>query len=393
MTTPSLAWGLQMPRGWWLLGQLAAISVIACSPPGGPISEPAIVAARFDEIVSSLEVALPYAQDRDTFAAPAAQPAIRESLRVLRRNAAALELHGGDHTFTFAFFSRRLADGATQISERFESGRREPARLLLNELMGTCAGCHVRLPDAHEATRAAPASIRSLRPQVRARLLVAIYRFDAALEVYEASFLSREASASKLDFDGAIEAFLVVALRVRTDFARAARGLATLAARDDVPPYLARLIAIWLAALRDLTVYEHSSMLAEAREVMLQAGALRRHPTDRTALVHDLVASAILHRVVAQGLASHEETAEASYLLGLAELRSDPSPRLPQAEAYLESAIRAAPGSTIARDAYAALEERTILDWSGSDGAHVPVDVEKWLQELWRIAEGQRDDD
>jgi hypothetical protein len=363
---------------------------LACAPPQPPQVELPSTSARMSELVSALEVALPYAQDQDAFASPAARAEIRAALRSLRRNASSLELHGGDQTPGFAFFGRRLAEDAAEISSRFDRDSHDEARFLLNELANDCAGCHVRLPDAAEHTVGAglTAKLANVRPQTRARLLVATRQFGAALDSWEASFASREVTPSALDFDGAIEDYLVVALRVRSDFARAERGLDLLLARGDVPRYLVQLLRQWQGALHELSAYENGGTLALAREVLRQAEAQRRYPADRAALVHDLVASALLHRALAGGLTAADERAEASYLLGLAELRSDPSRQLPQAEAYLEAAIRAAPGSGIAQNAYALLEEETVLGWSGSGGFELPSDVRDWLAELHAIADG-----
>lgn len=362
--------------------------LFACAPSEPAPSELPNTPGRMAGIVSALEIALPYAQDQNAFAAPAARAELRSALRELASNASALELHAGDETPGFRFFSRRLADDAAEISKRFQAGSRDEARFLLNQVVDDCAGCHVRLPDPREHSVGVPLTARlsNLPPRTRAKLLVATRQFDAALTTYEALFADSDNSPSALDFDDAIEDYLVVALRVRSDFARADRSLAALEARGDAPAYLTQQLGSWRAALADLHAFEHSSTLVEAREVIARAEALRRYPADRNALVHDLVASSLLHRALARGLANPDENAEASYLLGLAELRNDPSRGLPQAEAYLESAIRAAPGSDIARDAYAVLEEQTVLGWMGSGGFDMPRDVADWLGELREIA-------
>jgi tetratricopeptide (TPR) repeat protein len=339
-------------------------------------------------IVSALVVALPYAQDQGSFASPAARSEIRAALGDLARNASALELHGGDETPGFRFFSRRLAEDAAEISKRFRAGSIDESRFLLNELVNDCAGCHVRLPDPREHGIGVPLSERmaAARPETRAKLLVATRQFDAALDTYEALFASKDRSASSLDFEGDIEDALVIAIRVRSDFDRADRALETLAKRGDAPSYLAELLTSWREALVELRPYQDASTLIQAREVLEKGAVRRRYPADRSALVHDLVASALLHRALARGLGSPDETAEASFLLGLAELRNDPTRGLPQAEFYLESAIRSSPGGPFAREAYALLEEQTLLGWSGSGGADVPPDVLAWLRELRTLA-------
>jgi tetratricopeptide (TPR) repeat protein len=339
-------------------------------------------------IVTALEIALPAAQDQETFASPAKRDELQAALRELARNASALELHGGDDTPGFRFFSRRLSEDAAEISKRFRAGSSDEARFLLNQVVDDCAGCHERLPDQREHAVGVPltARLEATPARTRVKLLVATRQFDAALTSYEALFAAPENSPAALDFDGLLEDYLVIAVRVRSDFARAGRTLAALEARGQAPPYLAQLLAGWRAALVELAPFESASTLVEARSVLDKANAQRRYPADRSALIHDLVASALLHRALARGLGSPDETAEASYLLGLAELRNDPSRGLPQAEAYLESAIRAAPNTDIARDAYGVLEEQTVLGWMGSAGLDVPRDVKDWLAELRALA-------
>ena len=76
------------------------------------------------------------------------------------------------------------------------------------------------------------------------------------------------------------------------------------------------------------------------------------------------------------------ETAEAYYLLGLAELRNDASLWLQQAEHYLETAIRMDPSSEPARLAFSLPEEEVRAQYGGSAGIQLPAEVERWLSEL-----------
>lgn len=370
---------------------LAAVTLLSatagCAPKAAPSAVPS-TPARMAGIVTALSTALPLAQDQAAFGAAAHRDELRSSLAALATNASALELHGGDDTPGFRFFSRRLAEDATEISKRFQSGSTDEARFLLNQLVDDCAGCHARLPDPreHSVGAALTGRLADAPPLARARLFVATRQFEQALDAYEGLFAAKDVTPSALDFDGAIEDYLVIAVRVRSDFARADRALAALEQRGDAPSYLAQQLESWRSALKELAPYATASTLVEAREVLAKANATRRYPADRSALVHDLVASALLHRALARGLASPDETAEASYLVGLAELRNDPSRGLPQAEAYLEAAIRAAPNTDIARDAYGVLEEQTVLGWMGSAGLDMPNDVRDWLAELRSLA-------
>ena len=157
--------------------------------------------------------ALPYAQEQAAFESPAARDELRNALRELRRNASALELHTGDGTPGFRFFSRRLTDDVNEISARFDRGSRDEARFLLNELVGDCAGCHVRLPDPREHAVGAGLTARFETAPLRARakLFVATRQFEAALSSYEALFAAPENAPSALDFGGELQEYLVVA--------------------------------------------------------------------------------------------------------------------------------------------------------------------------------------
>ena len=105
-------------------------------------------------------------------------------------------------------------------------------------------------------------------------------------------------------------------------------------------------------------------------------------PTDRAALVHYVVASTILHRYIESHPIGGPDIAEAYYLLGLTESRVGRAYWVSQADFFLETAIRMAPKQPFAEQAYALLEEETILEWSGSSGIHLPANVEQRLSEL-----------
>jgi hypothetical protein len=121
--------------------------------------------------------------------------------------------------------------------------------------------------------------------------------------------------------------------------------------------------------------------------VLGAASQLRRFPADRAGLVHDLVASGLLHRAVSAAGKPTTDSAEAYYLLGVTELRIGSSQWLTEPEAYLEAAIRAAPGSPPARRAYVVLEESTLLGYTGSGGeGELPPEVASWLTELRGLA-------
>jgi hypothetical protein len=104
-------------------------------------------------------------------------------------------------------------------------------------------------------------------------------------------------------------------------------------------------------------------------------------------LVNYIVASRLLYGYLensqarSPAQATVDDGARAYYLLGLAQYRIDPDAWLPQAELYLEKAIRTAPGSEHARKAFALLTDAMQHSYPAAKGG-MPEDVRKHLQML-----------
>jgi hypothetical protein len=170
---------------------------------------------------------------------------------------------------------------------------------------------------------------------------------------------------------------------VQRDFARPRAALEKLAARSDVPRYLAMDLRAWIAQLGELADSGKAEpTLALARAQLQRGRALSEFPADRVGLVYDLSASSLLQRTIAQHRASKAELAEAYYLLGAIDARLDQSSWVSETEQHLESSIRTDPGGPFADKAYAVLEEYTVLAYGGASSATVPADVEARLSEL-----------
>jgi tetratricopeptide (TPR) repeat protein len=374
---------------------LTALVLAACADGLGrraPEADPATKTV-MAEILAALAVALPLSLSAERFTAPENQPALAESLAALRARAKELETHGASQDPGFALGSRSLARDAEEIVRRFDAGRLEEARFLLGTLVDDCVGCHSQLPSPRDSALGASLvetiDAARLTPLERARLEVATRQFERALESYEALLRSPGESPALLDLEGVPRDYLTVAVRVREDPERARETLEAFAKRPDVPSYLATLLAVWIRALGELRgALDARDPLAEAERVLEAGAALGRFPRDRAGLVHEVVASSLLHRYVSAGPSGTPEAARAYFLLGVSELRSGRPVWLSQAEGYLEMAIRTQPGSEWAKRAYVVLEEETLADYSGSGGVHVPPDVRQRLRALQRVAVG-----
>ena len=104
--------------------------------------------------------------------------------------------------------------------------------------------------------------------------------------------------------------------------------------------------------------------------------------------MHFVVASSLLHRFLTTQPAHTSALAEAYYLLGIAETYISRTSWLSEAPFFLETAIRLAPTSPTATKAYDVLNMYILMEYTGSQGLHLPSDVQEYLEELRRLRGG-----
>jgi len=345
------------------------------------------------EIFEAIAVLLPASLDEHAFEDPLRRDEITKQLRVLEGSVGQLEEHASNQDAGFRYLSRSLSRDVADFTWQFEHGQLDAARYQLIGVTQNCVACHSRLPRARDFPMADElverAEISSLDRVERARLKVAVRRFDGALADWEAYFADRSVLPERFDVAGDLVEYLTVAIRVESDPDRARRGLAIVAARPDVPAYLRRHIEAWTASLvrlRDEVKAKPS--LARARRLVQQANDQSIFPAGRERLVYDLVASSVLHRTIAAAPENDPSLSEAFYLLGVIEARSVDSWWVPQTELHLEAAIRADPRGPYAAKAYAMLEEYVVMGYGGLSRDLLPADVAAQLAELRGLISG-----
>jgi hypothetical protein len=356
--------------------------------------------ARFEQeamprIADALTDALPLSIRADQLDDPARREAYGGAVAALARDAAALGAHGRSREASFGYLSGSLARDAGEAQRRFEAGRLDESQFFVRELVNDCVACHSRLPDPGSSGLGAQllrrARMDEVEPAERARLQVATRQFDAALDTWESRMRDPDVPPGRLDLEGELVDYLIVNIRVRGDLRRPQVPLEQLAARPDVPGYLAGDLAAWGAALRRLDRTPRSgALLAEARALVADARPEGGDRIDRGDLVEELLASSLLHRFVAAPGPAPAELAEAYYLLGLTETRVRHSAWLSEAEFYLETSIRSDPASPWAARSFALLEQETLASYTGSGGLQVPDDVREQLDALRRLLPARR---
>ncbi len=343
------------------------------------------------EIFAALAVLLPLSLDPSGFSDPEKKESVEKALAALSLNAGYLEEHGGERGVGFRYLAGNLKRDAQEAQRRFSAGQPAESAFFVQQLTENCLSCHARLPggDAPMGARLFKRmDLSHLSPPDRARLQAATRQFSASLDTWELVFRMPDVSPAQMEMMGWLADYLTVAIRVNGDVERALATLRQLALRNDVPQWVGEDLRVWISALETIQARDlqgrDGDTLARARALIAEGEKVREYPADHTGLVHDLVASGLLHRFTEShpDPGGSETMAEAYYLLGSTESRIDRSYWFDPADFYLETSIRMAPGAPFAPQAYKELEERTIRSHTGTSGTHMPEDERTRLDAL-----------
>jgi len=334
-------------------------------------------------VFSSMRVLLELSASPENLADPANERAILGATNELADQAAIVSEHAPRDEASFLAGS--LDRYAGWIRRSYDWRRYDAMARLVYDSVNLCVACHTRLPSRHDSRIAndflAGSDMEALPADQRARLQIATRRFDDALDTLERVLAGLGPGEA---FDNTLRTYLVVAVRVKGDPARARRILDGLikAGRFGEAGYLRALSgALQHQEIDPPTVGD----LDAARTLIREAEA--RLAADRgLALVDYIAASRVLYEFSEAGAGTVAEGAEAYYLQGLAQYRIEKSAWLPQAELFLEKAIRTAPASESARRALALLQTKVNESFS-AQGERMPEDVVKHMNMLREMVE------
>jgi len=358
---------------------------VAALVPGAARAQNETTQARMRGVFLTLTTAYKYSLDPDAFEDPANEGKIRAALQALVTNATELETHGGGLDSSFDYLRRSLARDATEALDRFNQRQYVGSRFLLTKLTENCVTCHSKLPQQHDFELGAEfvkeAGVQDLPPISRVDLEIATRQFTRALGTYEKLFQDPKQKPQTLSLVGAFEEYMRLCIAVVNEPARAVKALAAFKERKDVPSNLSQLCTSWIAELQSLDLASaKDNELFVARGMIDKARAAKRYPDDRSQVVEFIASAALLHRYL-QKPHNNSEEAEAFYLLAIAESNITRSYWVSETPSLLEQAIRKAPKSAVAKQAYGFLEEYT-LSGHAVTAREVPQDVQAKLDSL-----------
>jgi hypothetical protein len=344
------------------------------------------------DLFRALTDLLPFSLSAEQWESAANRSAVETGLAALADESAAIEAHGLGLNPSYDRARAALAAYAAEAQESYESGDALMSRFVVRNLTENCFACHSRLPAAEvpdlgwELREAV--DLAAMEPDDRLRLLVATRQFATVLDEAEAILRDPTLTATDIDMLGVFETYLKIAVRVSRDYERPRQAMWAFLQRDDLPMYLADQVGDWIVALDDLGRFDLEISPRAGADLLREASARNEYLRDRRGLVHAIVASSLLHQFLQTAPEDPLAEAEAYYHLGVAEAAISRTTWLPETEFFLESAIRAAPGSSHARNAYAFLEQYVLASYTGSSGTSLPDDVLSRLADLRELVEG-----
>jgi hypothetical protein len=369
---------------------LPAVALGFAAPPARAAQDSEKTRSRMREIFASMQLLLPLSADGD-LGDPHERAAVTRALESLASNADLLAKHAGEDDPARRFLGRSLATDARNALDRYREGRTASAAFLVQQATENCIACHSKLRSPGDSPVAAQfvdaTALARLRPEERARMQIATRQFDDAMATLEALFADPSVHPSAML--GPLTDYLLVAVRVRGDYERPVPVLEKFAKRPDLWVQLRGDVEQWISDLRELGARRDAEpSLDTARRLVEEARIRNPLGPDQRNLVRYVVASSQLLRWLDAGEHPAAERAEAWQLLGICELQTGDTFWLSQAEFYLETAIRTAPGSPAARRAYEQLEAEMIGSFTGAAGVDLPPSIAARLVELRKLAEG-----
>lgn len=278
---------------------------------------------------------------------------------------------------------------------RFAEGKKEYAEWRLRGLYKNCVGCHIRTGVGADLV-AEPPRLDGASPDVTlaaAEMLVANHRFEDGSRAYMK--VIREALAGKVVSGVGMEAaegWLAVRVRVNGELAEAAASIDELLGtfakiKGAKSAELSAALKGWADGLRALEGRTAGSKpVDEAHRLLAPVLEGEDRTRDEKKLPQTLLASGWLHTALESGSLSLEQRRRGTYLLAKAYTHLPVRSLEVFAPLYLEQCVREFPRTDEAKWCFADYEQQIVIESTGSDGTHIPEDLQTRMNELRGLA-------
>jgi tetratricopeptide (TPR) repeat protein len=335
----------------------------------------------------ALKRAVPYVYSRVEFRKDANRDEVLKSIQQFRQAAHKLPQEEGQKMIgrdpLIAYSARNLQEDLAMAEQSFVSGQFDFSQHTMKSAVTTCFGCHSSRDYGPQFVQfeTVPSGFQ-LTGSEKAEVYVATRQYDKALEILE-SELREPYNYYEYPFEQerALRKFLVLAVRIKKDPARAKKVLESFLTKNSVPVYLREYVDHWLTALNEWAKIEKLPVNRRVdslrRSIVKKADAFGREAAN----IETLRLTSLLHENLLS-LKPGVEMARTYKDLGDAydSMADMGFWNLP--EIYYEACIRENPKSKLAKDCFGDLERVTIIQYSGTAGLFLPEDERARMKEL-----------
>lgn len=281
--------------------------------------------------------------------------------------------------------SKSLEHMSKMAAKSYEKGAQQTTAFFIGDMLDTCLSCHTsRMANKDSAFNIAKnVNLQALDPYGRAKLLTISRQFDKAMKEYERILTQKSLLLSDIvHFDPFLN-YLVLGIRVKTDYKRVEKTLRTTLKRA-LPKSVKTDVNTWINSLSDIqnNKWNKGSRIQQAQKLMDYGKHLMEYPRDQSGAIYFLEASRRLKEVLHEKNISSKSKAIAYLLLGKSEITLGRPFLGLEARQYFESSIRLSPKSKVAQEAFELYEEHLTFGYTGSSGVHLPKEELEKLKEL-----------
>ena len=270
------------------------------------------------------------------------------------------------------------------------SGHRAYARNVLKTIPNFCIACHTRSTglDLSSVQEHVP---KSLTPFERAQFFDATRQFDRALDEFEKILSNAPTVDRPLEWERAARDGIATAVRVKRDPQRALALVDRVLSSPVAPVFLKENALHWKTSLEEWKNEQPEksstadSLFSEGKKLVAQARNLQEYPSDRSADVLYLRASAVLHDFLSR-FPDEARVGEVLLLTGMCYESLEDLQVWSMHDLYYEACVRKVPHTPVAHACYARYEQSIFFGFTGSGGTFLPPEVQTHLNQLKELA-------
>jgi hypothetical protein len=287
-----------------------------------------------------------------------------------------------------------FADETKRAYQYLKWGHRDYSRELLRGIPGYCISCHTRnsTGPAFSSLPLEPDS-KLLNGIERGEFYASTRQYDRALREFDQVIADPlVVSAHPYEWIRAVKYALAISVRVKHDPVKSREIVLKVGATPAAPFYVKQDARHWLESVEawskesKITTASEEDLYSEAVRLLAEAHEAQKYPTDHSADILYLRASAATHDLLQLG-PKGRHAGEGYLMAGICYEVLKTFHIGEVQDVYYEACVRTQPHSPVAQACYQRLQASIYEGFTGSGGTHIPEDQKSKLKQLEELAQ------